>query len=674
MKRLIALILVAAMAAAGMLPVIAEEQPGVRIVLEDVTATDTTTLAGEAKIKVSVEGVTGGVSVAQLNMAFEGDLQYKSITYLTGSNNPAEGCALISPNAAVANAQKRVMPSIISMKTPLPFSGKTELFILTFSGEAGGAVTLRLNDLSNSYFTVDGEDIAPSETSEIAGVTASSSGNTGKEATVKVTLDKVADFAAATENGEYASSGLELKITGENGYEIYTVLNNVPITKGGHRDASVTIPTFTISNTVVDGAPYTVELSGIGYVPYKATGVLFDEPLKISTDEFIPGDVNGDGKVDAVDKQLCQAAVDDPANATDATDFNRDGRTDKYDMQVFDGIADETAVPAKMAAPTVTGGNGRITVTWVKPDDETVTGYTIRYGTSASNLAQTKEITSASSTSDTITGLSAGTTYYVSIAAKNQAGAGAFSDVASGTTNTNTGGTGGPGGSIGGTGGNTGSPGNPGTPGNTGGPGNTGNPSGTDNPGSGTPTSPPSGETFTDLANYDWAKDAIYLLKDRGIISGVSETEYAPGEQIKRGDFILILTRMLDINNAFTENFADVPEGSYYYQAIGSAKAAGVAMGDGGNFMPDDSITRQDLITLAYRAFLERGYIAETTDLSALDVFADRDAISDYAKTAMASMVSSGIIQGSDGYVNPLDNATRAEVAVMCAGLLDLMQ
>ena len=90
--------------------------------------------------------------------------------------------------------------------------------------------------------------------------------------------------------------------------------------------------------------------------------------------------------------------------------------------------------------------------------------------------------------------------------------------------------------------------------------------------------------------------------------------------------------------------------------------------------MPEKSITRQDLITLAYRAFLAKGYIKETEDMSSLEQFADKTDISDYAKTAMASMVASGIIKGSDGNVNPLGNATRAEVAVVCARLLNLME
>jgi len=112
--------------------------------------------------------------------------------------------------------------------------------------------------------------------------------------------------------------------------------------------------------------------------------------------------------------------------------------------------------------------------------------------------------------------------------------------------------------------------------------------------------------------------------------------------------------------------------GSYYYDAIGSAKAAGIATGDGVNFMPNNPITRQELITLAYRAFSNAGYISGG-DLTVLDEFNDKALISDFAKNAMASMVEAGIIKGSDGNVNPWGNATRAEVAVMCARLVALM-
>lgn len=659
------------------LPAMAAESE-IEVILENVTDTEINTLSGEAKIKVSVKGAAGSVSIAQMALAFEGDLKYKSIQFLQGENNPPTGF-LYSPNAALANTNKTLLPSIIS-SSGLDFKEETDLFILTFAGDAGETVTLRVDDLDSTYCTVDGVDFkASGKTSCTA--TASSKENEGKEAVVRLVMDQVTDFTAGSQSDDaYTGSGVEVKITSEqtDGYTVYTVLNNTLVSKGGHRE-SESIPTFTLTNTVLAGDTYTVEVSGIGYVPFKKTGVTFDEVLEITNADFIPGDVNADNKVDAADKAECEKAAADEAYAADlggAADFNRDGVVNQYDLDIFKGIVDETNTPEKMQTPTVSGGNRKVTVTWTKPEDDSITGYRIQYGTNRSSLSESKDITDKDAVSAELTGLAAGTTYYVQIAAKNADGTGAYSDIASAKTDSSgTGGTGG-----GGTGGGTG--GGASTGGGTGGGGFTGGGTGTTPGGTTTPTPTPTStpdttnpaEPFTDLANYDWAKDSIYSLYEKGIISGTSATTYSPADNIKRGDFILILVRMLNIDNEFTENFADVPQDSYYYDAIGKAKAAGIAVGDGVNYMPENPITRQDLITLAYRAFLEKGYITEAQDTASLDVFADKDSISDYAVTAMASMVKAGIIQGSDGGVNPLGNATRAEVAVMCARLLDLMQ
>lgn len=636
---------IAACLAFSSLPTLAAENDKIEVTLTDVTATDTTTQYGEAKIKVSIAGASGNITAIQNSFAFDG-MDYKSAQFLKGEDNPPTG-TWVTANAKKANTDKKFTLGI-SYPSGISFGDSEDVYIITFSGEPGDKVTLNVAD--NTFCVKDGNKITASAgTSGTA--TASDKGNKSATATVKLTMDKVTGFDAS------ADTGITLKITSETtkGYVITTTLSNTPVQENGHRE-STDIPTFTITNDVLGGDTYTVELIGAGYVTYKKTGVTFDKALEITNADFIPGDVNGDGKVDADDKTLAEKSQNEEFNA--AADFDRNGKTDSADMTVFAGIASKTT-PAKMSKPTVTGGTKKITVKWTKATNESVTGYTIKYGTSSTSLSSTKEIDKADTVTTDITSLSAGTTYYVQIAAKNVSGTGEYSDIANAKTNSDStqGGGGGGGGGTGGSGGNSGggfSGGGATTPGTT--------------------TQPSTTETFTDLENHAWAKDAIYTLKNKGIISGVSDTEFAPANNIKRGDFILILTRMLSVNDTFTENFADVPESAYYYNAVGSAKAAGIAQGSGENFMPENSITRQDLITLAYRAFLAKGYITETTDLTSLDTFGDKDSISDYAKTSMASMVKAGIIQGADGNVNPQGNATRAEVAVMCARLCELMK
>ena len=633
------------------MPVFAADGQQAEISFENITATDATTLSGEAKVLVRVRGAEGNVTMAQTALDFDGDLKYKSIKYLKGSDNPENGETLIPVNSIEANKNNKVTAGILSVKNGIEFGADEELFVLTFSGDPGKDVTLKLSDTQNSYFTVGGEELHPSANDGIT-VTSSDKTNTGKNAVVKLTMDKVTSFSGADK------TGITLKITSEktDGYSVYSVLDNALVSKGGHRE-STSVPSFTVENTVLADDTYTVELSGIGYITYKVTGVTFDEPLSITNAEFVPGDVNNDNKVDADDKAAVAELI---ANSeySEAADFNRDNKVNEDDLAVFEGIADEKPVPAKMPKPTVAGGNKKITVKWIKPSDESVTGYTLKYGTTSLN--NTKEIAGIDTTSIEITDLSVATQYRVQVAAKNANGTGEYSDIAVASTADlqGGGGQGGGGGTGGGGGGSS-----------SGGGGGGFTPSAPDNTNNTENT-----ETFTDLGNHEWAKDAIYSLKDKGIISGVSDTEFAPANNIKRGDFILILTRMLSVNDEFAENFADVPESAYYYNAVGSAKAAGIAQGSGDSFMPENSITRQDLITLAYRAFLSKGYISETEDLSALDAFADKGDIADYAQTAMASMVSAGIIQGSDGNVNPNGNATRAEVAVMCERMSQMMK
>ena len=123
-------------------------------------------------------------------------------------------------------------------------------------------------------------------------------------------MDKVLDFSATED------TGITMTLTGEKteGYIVYSVLNNTLVSKGGNRE-STTTPTFTVENTVLADETYIVELSGIGYVPYKKSGVSFDEALSITNADFIPGDVNAARRRlyrEAADHSLRRGGLQDP--------------------------------------------------------------------------------------------------------------------------------------------------------------------------------------------------------------------------------------------------------------------------------------------------------------------------------------------------------------------------
>jgi hypothetical protein len=112
-------------------------------------------------------------------------------------------------------------------------------------------------------------------------------------------------------------------------------------------------------------------------------------------------------------------------------------------------------------------------------------------------------------------------------------------------------------------------------------------------------------------------------------------------------------------------NFADIPEDSYYYDAIAIARTLGIAQGDGANFNPEAFITRQDMMVLLDRTLQTMGRSFSEGNLSTLSGIADNTNVANYAKASVATLVQANIIRGDGAGINPLGNTTRAEMAVV---------
>ena len=179
-------------------------------------------------------------------------------------------------------------------------------------------------------------------------------------------------------------------------------------------------------------------------------------------------------------------------------------------------------------------------------------------------------------------------------------------------------------------------------------------------------------EKFVDLGNHAWAKDAIYRLVDAGVIKGVAEDKFAPGAQITRADFAILLVRAWDLSADELGAFEDVAATDYFANEVGIASALGIVNGVGeGKFAPKNPITREQMMVMLARTL--EAVKAEVKDVEddVLADFSDADLISDYAVDAVKSMVGNGFIQGANGKINPQGNATRAEVAVLLDRILN---
>lgn len=180
-----------------------------------------------------------------------------------------------------------------------------------------------------------------------------------------------------------------------------------------------------------------------------------------------------------------------------------------------------------------------------------------------------------------------------------------------------------------------------------------------------TPNVPSSGGNFTDMTQeYAWAQTAVTALANAGVVNGTGDGMFSPGAEVTRADFLVMLFRALGIQHDAADNFSDVPAGSYYYQTVGMAKAMGIAAGAGDNmFYPEQSITREEMITLTYRTLQQLGKLSAT---SGGQSFGDLAQVSEYAVQPVLMLSANGIIAGDEnGNVNPAANTQRSEAAVM---------
>lgn len=169
---------------------------------------------------------------------------------------------------------------------------------------------------------------------------------------------------------------------------------------------------------------------------------------------------------------------------------------------------------------------------------------------------------------------------------------------------------------------------------------------------------------FTDVKETDWFFKGVEYVVDKGIMSGVSENEFAPSGKLTRAMLVQMLYNMESRPACDAENaFMDVPVGQWYTDAVIWANDAKIVSGMGeGLFAPNMEITREQMVAMLYNYAKYKGYdVTASADLSA---FADTASVSTWAQPAMQWAVAEGYISGmGDSQLAPQGTATRAEIA-----------
>jgi hypothetical protein len=181
---------------------------------------------------------------------------------------------------------------------------------------------------------------------------------------------------------------------------------------------------------------------------------------------------------------------------------------------------------------------------------------------------------------------------------------------------------------------------------------------------------------FVDVHEDDWFNNDVSFVYELGLMLGTGDDTFSPQTPITRGMAVKILHRLyqltvgngvLDVPPPSGAAFTDVAADSWYAEAVAWAVSEGIVLGvGGGRFEPDRAITRQEMTTILYRYANAIGGFPEDEGGEGYSMFADADAVSDWARESATWAADTGIVTGRPGNIfDPRGITTRAETAAL---------
>ena len=165
---------------------------------------------------------------------------------------------------------------------------------------------------------------------------------------------------------------------------------------------------------------------------------------------------------------------------------------------------------------------------------------------------------------------------------------------------------------------------------------------------------------FVDMP-ADWSTDALEKAFNNGLISGFEEYgkwTIKPSANLTRAQMATIVNRAFGATDKGSlTGVRDVSSGDWFAEDMQRAIRMGTFKQD--TYMrPNDPITRQEAFTVLARAFQ-----LTSTNTNSLNNFVDGSRVASYAREAVSAMINDRYVAGSDGYLKPEANISRAEFA-----------
>ena len=174
-----------------------------------------------------------------------------------------------------------------------------------------------------------------------------------------------------------------------------------------------------------------------------------------------------------------------------------------------------------------------------------------------------------------------------------------------------------------------------------------------------------------DFPNVQWYREGVGFVLKNGLISNYYSGYFGPNDMATRDVAVNAIWNLEGRPAAeITDKFTDISADKHNLNSIYWADGTEIIGGYGNDcFGPDDTLTREQMITILWRYAKYKGYdvsVGESTNILSYD---DAFDISEYAIPAIQWACGSGLLIGektaSGMALNPQDNTTRAQLATM---------
>ncbi|WP_110930792.1 DUF4430 domain-containing protein [Paenibacillus bouchesdurhonensis] len=191
--------------------------------------------------------------------------------------------------------------------------------------------------------------------------------------------------------------------------------------------------------------------------------------------------------------------------------------------------------------------------------------------------------------------------------------------------------------------------------------------------------SKPSPVVYGDEASISaWAKEAVGKATELGLMTGTGAAtpQFEPKRGLTRGEFAVLVVKLAGEQPSGKDSgFKDVSQGSWYAGYVAAAKEKGLISGlSESSFGPNQPITRQELATILVR--MQEQTLANAEDGAASTsnrVLKDREQVSDWAADYVEAAIQSGLMSGDGDYFHPQQQVTREMAAVVIVKMHEMI-